>query len=652
MIPTAPADLSPVQDGRVPADTSHPVPDGRLVDLLNLTSTILLDIDDAGRLLIGDDSSGVTQLAEYDADGTRHWLTALAEPCTGRYLPGRRAVVVSADDGGTERAQLFLVHPAEAGGESDTVPAMRPLVTDPAYIHTLLDVAEDTIVYATNRRNGVDFDVVLRTISSGAERVLWDKGGSFDSAALSPYQRWLALSRMTLQPASSALELIDLETGLSETITDPDAIGLWTEPRWDDGDPRMPLLSSSDTDSDFLSVRSYDVGSRSWTVVLADDEADLLAWPGHHGEGIAVVATRDGADELRLYPPLAALNAADGPGPIEADLPGPGSVTFRSPIVWSPDGEALGATFASMLTPPRPFTWRPGREPFPGSMIQTVDQTPPKPITVRRGANAGTDLIDGVSHLVPTHDGEQIPVYVLTPPNADGSAVLVVHGGPEAASVRSWNPIIAGLALAGHTVVVPNVRGSSGYGRRWMSLDDVALRLDSVADLADIHAWLPTIGVDRSRAALYGGSYGGYLVLAGLAFQPDLWAAGVDIVGMSSLVTFLENTSAYRRAYREREYGRLDTDRAILEEASPLRSIGDVRAPLFVIHGANDPRVPLSEAEQVVAAVRGRGLDCPLLVYADEGHGLAKRVNKLDAYPQAFAFLARQLSTNTPRRSR
>ncbi len=140
--------------------------------------------------------------------------------------------------------------------------------------------------------------------------------------------------------------------------------------------------------------------------------------------------------------------------------------------------------------------------------------------------------------------------------------------------------------------------------------------------------------MDPARVALYGGSYGGYMVLAGLAFQPERWAAGVDIVGISSLVTFLENTSPYRRAYREREYGRLDRDRELLERASPLPVIDRVRAPLLVIHGANDPRVPLSEAEQVVAAVRGRGLDCPLLVYADEGHGLAKRANRLDAYPQ------------------
>ena len=123
------------------------------------------------------------------------------------------------------------------------------------------------------------------------------------------------------------------------------------------------------------------------------------------------------------------------------------------------------------------------------------------------------------------------------------------------------------------------------------------------------------------------------MVLAGLTFQPDRWAAGVDIVGISSLVTFLENTSAYRRAYREREYGSLAEHRDILEAASPLPIIDRLRAPLFVIHGRNDPRVPLSEAEQVAAAARANGAECELVVYDDEGHGLAKRANRLDAYP-------------------
>jgi dipeptidyl aminopeptidase/acylaminoacyl peptidase len=200
------------------------------------------------------------------------------------------------------------------------------------------------------------------------------------------------------------------------------------------------------------------------------------------------------------------------------------------------------------------------------------------------------------------------------------------------------------MSLLGITVLVPNVRGSTGYGKRWYSLDDVDLRLDSVADLAALHAWLPELGLDQDRSALWGGSYGGYMVLAGVSMQPALWAAGVDIVGISSLVTFLENTSGYRRAFREREYGFLDRDHDFLVKASPITYLDDIRAPLFVIHGANDPRVPLSEAQAIAGALEAQGVPCELRVYDDEGHGLAKRVNRLDAYPAALDFLARHLA--------
>jgi dipeptidyl aminopeptidase/acylaminoacyl peptidase len=168
----------------------------------------------------------------------------------------------------------------------------------------------------------------------------------------------------------------------------------------------------------------------------------------------------------------------------------------------------------------------------------------------------------------------------------------------------------------------------------------VERRLDSVHDLAALHDALAGAGrIDRARSVLYGGSYGGYMVLAGLAFQPERWAAGIDIVGISSLLTFLENTADWRRPFREREYGSLERDREFLLEVSPLTHVDRIRAPLFVIHGANDPRVPVGEAEQIHRSLTERGIRCELLVYEDEGHGLKKLRNRLDAFPRAAAFL-------------
>ena len=218
--------------------------------------------------------------------------------------------------------------------------------------------------------------------------------------------------------------------------------------------------------------------------------------------------------------------------------------------------------------------------------------------------------------------------------------VVNIHGGPEAQARPIFNPLAQYFVSHGFAVAVPNVRGSTGYGKRYEHLDDVRLRLDSVRDLVGLHDWLAGEGrFDTDRVVLYGGSYGGYMVLAGLAFHPELWAAGIDIVGISSLVTFLENTAPWRRAFREREYGSLERDRDFLLEASPLTHVDAIRAPLFVIHGANDPRVPSARRRQMHRVLTEKGFRCELLVYDDEGHGLQKLPNRLDAYPKAVAFL-------------
>ncbi|HKH89034.1 MAG TPA: alpha/beta fold hydrolase, partial [Acidimicrobiales bacterium] len=304
------------------------------------------------------------------------------------------------------------------------------------------------------------------------------------------------------------------------------------------------------------------------------------------------------------------------------------------PPLLAPDGSSVTYTFSSPSVPGD--VWRFDR---PSGRLERLTMSP--------GVTGGpgvAPLAEPTTHVVGSFDGERIPLWLYRPSgpvneNAPTPVVLFIHGGPESQSVLTFNPVVQGLVLEGYAVVVPNVRGSTGYGKAFAGLDDTTRRLDSVADLAAIHRWLPSEGLDPGRAALWGGSYGGYMVLAGCAFQPDLWAAGVDIVGISDLMTFLENTSSYRRAHREHEYGSLTTDREFLERASPLRSVESMRAPLFVLHGANDPRVPLSEAEQLVSSLRNRGIRCDLVVYSDEGHGLQKLSNRLEAYPRAVTFL-------------
>jgi dipeptidyl aminopeptidase/acylaminoacyl peptidase len=169
--------------------------------------------------------------------------------------------------------------------------------------------------------------------------------------------------------------------------------------------------------------------------------------------------------------------------------------------------------------------------------------------------------------------------------------------------------------------------------------------MDSVTDLAHAAYWLKEQPeFDGDNLVVYGGSYGGFMVLAALTNYPDLWAAGVNLVGISNFVTFLENTSLYRRAFREAEYGSLEKDREFLENIAPINHLDKVQAPLMVVHGANDPRVPLSEAQQLVEALEARNIPVEFLVMEDEGHSIVKFKNKKVVYPAIVEFLEKHLA--------
>ena len=597
-----------------------------LTTLLSLPTVIAYDVDVDGRLLVGYDGTGIRQIHEVAPDGTWRVLTALADPVRmARFLPDSRKVVIEHDAGGNEQGQLSLLDL-----DDDGVPEPTPLVHDLAYRHNLVDVKSDRVLFVSNRRKEVDFDLIAHDLSTGAETVLYDGGGYVAAVEPSPDDRWVVISRGGGPANSVQLLLVDATTRAITELTAYDDPTYAEAPSW------LPdssgFLVASDADRDRMALRRYDLAAGRWTDLLVDDEHDLGGWVCPDGEHLLVGTTDDGGVSMALH------KLADGSLIAPIDLPGGGCaarLTVAPDPLWSSDGAYAVLNHTSPIEPLSVFRYT--RE--TGELL--VVQAPEMPALPE-------GLPQPESHRVTSFDGEQVPVFVYRPADGgDGSAVVVIHGGPEGAALRIWNPLVAGLAAQGHTVVVPNVRGSAAFGKRWYSLDDKRLRLDSVQDVAAIHDWLPTIGMDPARVALWGGSYGGYMALAGLAFQPERWAAGVDIVGIASLVTFLENTSAYRRVFREREYGSLAEDRDFLEQASPLNRVDDIRAPLFVIHGANDPRVPLSEAEQLAEALAKRDVHCQLLVYPDEGHGLAKLKNRLDAYPRAFTFLRQHLANGT-----
>ncbi len=243
----------------------------------------------------------------------------------------------------------------------------------------------------------------------------------------------------------------------------------------------------------------------------------------------------------------------------------------------------------------------------------------------------------------------QIPAFLYRPKEAGPHPVLIdIHGGPESQALPNWNPFTQFLVREmGFVVITPNVRGSSGYGRTFLDLDNGEDREDAVKDIGALLVWIGLQrDLDAKKVFVSGGSYGGYLSLASLVNYSDRLRGGIDTVGISNFVTFLENTSAYRRELRREEYGdeRLPKMRAYLQRISPLTNAARITKPLLVVQGLNDPRVPASESQQMVAKIRGRGGEVWYLAARDEGHGFKKKPN-LEFYRKTFVtFLEKQLA--------
>ncbi|MEK9716238.1 MAG: prolyl oligopeptidase family serine peptidase [Candidatus Heimdallarchaeota archaeon] len=243
-------------------------------------------------------------------------------------------------------------------------------------------------------------------------------------------------------------------------------------------------------------------------------------------------------------------------------------------------------------------------------------------------------------------DGLEVP-YFMMKPNGDGPfpTIFVIHGGPEGQSRSGFSNRLQLLYSMGYMIIIPNIRGSNGYGRKYLALDDIELRLDSIKDINELaqHVKMNNDYVDGNKLIIYGGSYGGFAVLSTMVEYPNTFQIGIDIVGISNFVTFLENTADWRRRLREVEYGFLERDREFLESISPSNKIENVKSPILIIQGDNDERVPLSESIQMYEKLKEQNIPTQLLRFEDEGHGVIKRKNVMKQYKIIFEFLKTHL---------
>jgi dipeptidyl aminopeptidase/acylaminoacyl peptidase len=577
-----------------------------LRSLLEMRQAVPLSFsDDGSRLLVASNIPGTHQLYALPARGGElEQLTDSAEPVSGLFLPDGR-VLVEIDAGGNERTQLYVLD----NGKLD------PLVVDPRFIHRTPQVGGDVLAYSTNRRNGVDFDIVARDLGSGEERV-FEIGGNCSVESVSPDGLRVAVERIGEQSGDGDIYVCGVATGEVEHVTPHDGAAEYFSVQW--LDDQLVLATNEGRDTFGIAVGGELVVESDWDLDCRIDPA---------GRSLLVIANEDAYSRLTLHDPHT--------NELRSEVPLPGRGVVEHPV-FSPDGALLAYSFSSPV------------EPHDVYLYDLEAETLTRLTTSPRELEPGT-LVQPTLHRFDSFDGESVPVFLFEP-EGDGPfpVVVTVHGGPESQWLPwfapSFAPLTQYLVSRGYAVAAPNVRGSTGYGKRYEHLDDIEKRLDSVADLASLHDWLSgRRNIDGDRAVVYGRSYGGYMVLAALALQPERWAAGIECVGIASLVTFLENTSPYRRAAREREYGSLDRDRVFLTEASPMTHIDAIRAPLFIQHGRNDPRVPVSESEHIHAVLTQKGIPSELLIFEDEGHTVEKLPNRIETFTRMTEFLDRVL---------
>jgi dipeptidyl aminopeptidase/acylaminoacyl peptidase len=535
-------------------------------------------------------------------------LTFNEERVSGaRYSPTENRLLFGMDAGGNERSQLFLLQDGQ----------VTDLTCSPDDIHYSGGFSPDgqRIAYTATRRNGTDFDVFVQELPEGEPEMVWEVSGYHTVADWAPDGRALIVSRH-YSNVNSDLYRLNLETGEATLLTGHEGDARFSSANvTPDGGS---LYLATDRDGEFLRLARLDLGTLALEYLTPDDRDVEGVELSRDGRYLVASRNEDGYSNVLLF---------NGRGRRMPDPRIPEGIVGG--FEFSPDSEKLAFTLTA-----------PERNPD----IWVVDLPGGDARRLTRSSTAG---IPPRSFRKPrvvrytSFDDRRIPALFYQPEMENAPVIVNVHGGPESQSRPAFAPVTQYLLGRGYAVFFPNVRGSTGYGKAFTHLDDVGMRMDSVEDLAYAARWLRERG--HQRIAVMGGSYGGFMVLAALTEYPELWSAGVDIVGIANLVTFLENTGSYRRSLREPEYGSLERDRNLLESISPIHKAGNITAPLMVIHGKNDPRVPVGEAEQIVERVKKNGGAVEYLLYEDEGHGLAKLKNRLDAYPKIAAFLDEHL---------
>jgi dipeptidyl aminopeptidase/acylaminoacyl peptidase len=534
------------------------------------------------------------------------------------WAPDGKRLLIMADQNGDEQHQLYLVD--ATGGWPEAVTAKFDSQHN---INTeAFSPDGEWIAYAANDANPANMDVILRNLRTGESRRPLPAGKLYEPVAWSPDGRWLTVMDIRSNIDQDIL-VLDVASGAVESATPHEGEVIFFAGPWAPDSSGFYLVTNAGRE--FNGLAFYSLADKRWTWVETPDHDIENVVISRNGRTMVWAVNEGGRS--RLY----GRDLSTGQPRKLPDLP----LGVILNMALSPDGERLALVFARPLEASNlyEFELRSGDFRRLGqSMLGGIDPA---------------DLVEPELVAYPTHDGRMIPAWLYRP-KGEGPfpAVLSIHGGPEAQERPSYNynGLYQYLVHRGFAVLAPNIRGSSGYG---ISYQRLIHRDWGGAELGDIeHAakYLRSLSwIDSNRIAIFGGSFGGFATLSAITRLPAYWAAAVDLVGPSNLITFVKSVPPFWQRFMKMWVGDAEEDREMLIERSPITYVDNVRAPLLVIQGAKDPRVVKAESDQMVERIRQNGGKVEYFVDENEGHGAGRRENLVNWMRMTVQFLEDQL---------
>ena len=575
---------------------------------------------------------GATQVFRITGEGWPYQLTTFEDGIDFFILSyGGKMAILGASTGGSEQSQLYLM-------DTKTGRVMQITHFEDVQMGSVVWARDEkSVFYRSNQENGRDFFIYRMDLTTGnSEKIFGDTSGvrGYNGIADISQDGTKLITYNFTSNVNNDLYLLDLPTGQYQKLNDDDHDVSYYDPTLMP-DNKTIWLTCNDNEDGIQRLATMTVGSPE--VHFAADnwidprwEIDGLGFSRDY-KYMGATVNEDGYTRLKLRE-VATKKELPSP-PLDGMMGGGYS-------------DKNGNFIMSFNNPTRaPDVWR--WNPFTQELKQLTFST-----------YAGIDrsiFTEPTLVKYKTFDDLEIPAFLYLPPGYKKGEpipfIIHAHGGPEGQFQPYFARNIQYLMLNGYGIMAPNPRGSSGYGREYLNLDNYKNRKHSLMDYRAAAQWLIDNGYSQQgMLGIRGGSYGGYVVLGMITEYPDLFSAAIDNVGIANFKTFLENTRPYRRALRESEYGPL-SDPEFLKEISPIHKAHLIKTPLLVIHGENDPRVPIGEARQILEAVHGNGGLVDSLIFRDEGHGAGKTVNVIAEYRKQVEFFDKYLKPDQPGKS-